>query len=53
MLRADNAPQLKAQLPLFERAMLSSQLVFKSVERLDSKDVQKLLGGVYKEYRAS
>ena len=52
MLRADNAPQLKAQLPLFERAMLSSQLVFKSVERLDSKDVQKLLGGVYKEYRA-
>ena len=53
MLRADNASQLKAQLPLFERAMLSSQLVFKSVERLDSKDVQKLLGGVYKEYRAS
>lgn len=53
MLRADNAPHLKAQLPLFERAMLSSQLVFKSVERLDSKDVQKLLGGVYKEYRAS
>lgn len=53
MLRADNAAQLKAQLPLFERAMLSSQLVFKSVERLDSKDVQKLLGGVYKEYRAS
>lgn len=53
MLRADNALQLKAQLPLFERAMLSSQLVFKSVERLDSKDVQKLLGGVYKEYRAS
>lgn len=52
MLRADNAPQLKTQLPLFERAMLSSQLVFKSVERLDSKDVQKLLGGVYKEYRA-
>ena len=53
MLRADNAAQLKAQLPLFERAMLSSPLVFKSVERLDSKDVQKLLGGVYKEYRAS
>ena len=53
MLRADNAAQLKAQLPLFERAMLSSQLVFKSVERLDSKDTQKLLGGVYKEYRAS
>ena len=52
MLRADNAAQLKAQLPLFERAMLSSPLVFKSVERLDSKDVQKLLGGVYKEYRA-
>ena len=52
MLRADNALQLKTQLSLFERAMLSSQLVFKSVERLDSKDVQKLLGGVYKEYRA-
>lgn len=51
ILRADNAAQLKTQLPLFDRAMLSSPLVFKSVERLDSEDVNKLLSTTYKEYR--